>query len=293
MRIFVAGATGVLGRALVPQLLAGGHSVRGIARRSSSDFCSLGLELISGDLLVDDLFELVRGFDAVVHIATAMPRDSSAPGAWDATARLRTLGTRRLLDAALACGVTHYLQQSIVMAYRDGGDAWLDEGAPLDDSPERSNVCRPVIEMETMIRQVAPRRLDWAILRGGTFVGDGTANALIHGLRLGETVIAGDGSNFFSPINVIDMASAVVAALEFAPAGSTFNIVDEPLRYGDYVDALADLIGVARPRRARHLPLPPSWRCTNEAAQTVLGWTPRERIWPSEVAPPSSPARES
>jgi len=276
----VAGATGVLGRALVPQLVAGGHSVRAIARRPSSDFCPLGLELLKADLLVDDLVELVSGCEAVVHIATAIPRDPSTPGAWHRTARLRTLGTRRLLDAALTCGVTRYLQQSIVMAYRDGGDAWLDEAAPLDDSPERSEVCRPVIEMETMIRDVAPRRLDWTILRGGTFVGDGTGSSLIHGLRLGEAVIAGDGSNFFSPVNVIDMASAVVAALECAPAASTFNIVDEPLRYGDYVDALADLIGVGRPRRARNLPLPPSWRCTNEAAQTTLGWTPRQRIWP-------------
>jgi hypothetical protein len=76
------------------------------------------------------------------------------------------------------------------------------------------------------------------------------------------------------------MACAVTAALEFAPAGSTFNIVDEPLRYGDYVDALADLIGAARPQRVSKLPLPPSWRCTNEAARTVLAWLPRERIWP-------------
>jgi 2-alkyl-3-oxoalkanoate reductase len=284
MRIFVAGATGVLGRALIPQLLAAGHSVRPIARRPSNDFRAPGLELIKADLLVDSLFELVRSYDAVVHIATAIPRDASVPGAWDQTALLRTVGTRRLLDAALASGVPRYVQQSIVMAYGGGGDAWLDERAPLDDSAERAEVCRPVIDMETMIRDVDPQRLAWTILRGGTFVGDGTGSAVVDSLRLGTMVVAGDGSNFFSPVNVIDMASAVVAALELAPSASTFNIVDEPLRYGDYVDALADLIGVARPRRARSLQLPPSWRCTNTAAQTVLGWTPRERIWPSELS---------
>jgi nucleoside-diphosphate-sugar epimerase len=281
MRIFVAGATGVLGRALVPQLLARRHDVRPAARRPVSDFRPRGLELITGDLLSDDLFELVRGCDAVVHIATAIPRDASVPGAWSRTALLRTVGTRRLLDAALASGVPRYIQQSIVMAYRGGGDAWLDEDAPLDDSPERAMICRPVIEMEAMIRGVDPRRLSWAILRGGAFVGDGTGSAALERLQLGGMVVAGDGSNFFSPVNVVDMASAVVAALEFAPAASTFNIVDEPLRYGDYVDALADLIGVARARRDRSLPLPPSWRCTNEAAESVLGWSPRERIWPS------------
>ena len=81
----MAGATGVLGRALVPRLLSCGHSVRAIARRPSNDFCRHGLELIKSDLLVDDLFELVFGCEAVVHIATAIPRDSSAPGAWGQT----------------------------------------------------------------------------------------------------------------------------------------------------------------------------------------------------------------
>jgi nucleoside-diphosphate-sugar epimerase len=279
--IFVAGATGVLGRALVPRLIASRHSVRAIARSASTADLPAGVELIDADLLEDDLLELVRGCDAVVHIATAIPGDPSAQRAWDLTARLRTTGTRRLLDAALACRVPRYVQQSIVMAYRDGGDTWLDEQAPLDDSPGRAAVCGPVIEMETLIREVEPQILAWTILRGGSFVGVGTGEGtLIEALRVGGVVVADGGSNYLSLVNVADMASAVALSLELAPAGSTFNIVDEPLRYGDYVDALADLIGVARPRRAAKLPLPPSWRCTNQAAQTALGWVPRERIWP-------------
>jgi nucleoside-diphosphate-sugar epimerase len=287
MRVVVAGAAGVLGRTLVPLLLARGHTVRPIACRASIE-----LRLITTDLLVDDLVEQVRGYEAVIHIATADPPERGAPGAWGQLAPLHTVGTQRLLDAALASGVPRYIHQSIVMAYRGGGDAWLDEEAPLDDSPERATMCRPVIEMERAIRDVDPLQLAWTILRGGTFVGGGSESALIDALRLGETVVAGDGSNFFSPVNILDMASAMVAALELAPSSSTVNVVDEPLRYGDYVDALADLIGVARPRRAPRLPLPPSWRCTNEAAQTVLGWTPRERIWPSRVPLPSSSARK-
>jgi nucleoside-diphosphate-sugar epimerase len=277
MKVLVAGATGVLGRALVPRLRGGGHTVLAVARHASD----AGIEPIRADLLADDLHELVRGCDAVVHVATAIPSDPTAPGAWEPTGRLRTVGTRRLLDAALACGVERYLQQSIVMAYRDGGSAWLDESTPLDESPGRADVCRPVIEMEAMIRAVERERLAWTILRGGSFVGAGTGeSALVERLRLGGLVVAGDGSNYISPVNVADMAAAIAAALERAPAGSTFNIVDEPIRRRDYVDALADLIGAARPRRAPELPLPPSWRCTNESARTVLGWVPRERIWP-------------
>jgi len=135
--------------------------------------------------------------------------------------------------------------------------------------------------MEEMIREVRPQVLAWTILRGGSFVGGGVGeNTLIDQLRAGDATVAGDGSNYVSLINVADMASAVAAALESAPAGSTFNIVDEPLQYGDYVDALSDLIGVTRPRRAAELQLPPSWRCTNRAALATLSWMPRERIWP-------------
>ena len=281
VRVLVAGSTGVLGRALVPRLMAHGHGVRAIARHPSPADLPSGVEMFVTDLLEDDLVERVRGCDAVVHIATAIPSDSSDRRGWDITARLRTIGTRRLLDAALACGVSRYLQQSIVMAYRDGGDTWLDEHAPLDDSPERAAICQPVIEMEAMIRRIDPTQLAWTILRGGSFVGAGTAQtSLVEQLRRGDVVVAGDGSNYCSPVSVVDMASAMVAALEQAPTCSIFNIVDEPLRYGDYVDALADLVGGARPRRTANLPLPPSWRCTNKAARAVLGWMPRERIWP-------------
>jgi 2-alkyl-3-oxoalkanoate reductase len=281
MTVLVAGATGVLGRALIPLLVADQHRVLAIARNASTADLPAGVEAIDVNLLEDDLLELVHGCNAVIHIANATPSESSAFGAWNTTAWLRTEGTRRLLNATLASRVRRYVQQSTVIAYRDGGDTWLDEAAPLDDSPERAAICGPVIAMEEMIREVRPQVLAWTILRGGSFVGGGVGeNTLIDQLRAGDATVAGDGSNYVSLINVADMASAVAAALESAPAGSTFNIVDEPLQYGDYVDALSDLIGVTRPRRAAELRLPPSWRCTNRAALATLGWMPRERIWP-------------
>ena len=200
MKVFVAGATGVLGRHLLPCLLAGGHSVRGIARRVPTRPQPAGVELVEADLINDDLLDLVSGCDAVVHIATAIPRDPAAQAAWEITAQLRTIGTRRLLEAALACGAQRYLQQSIVMAYRSGGDAWLDETTPFDGSSDRAAICQPVIAMERMVREVGSERLAWTILRGGAFVGAGTAETgLVERLKVGELVVAGDGSNFISP----------------------------------------------------------------------------------------------
>jgi len=256
VRVFVAGATGALGRALAVRLGEEGHAVRTSA----------------AGLFVDELPALVHGCDAVVQ--TVLP----------------TAGTRRLLDAAIAGGVRRYVQQSSAKIYRDGGDAWLDEDAPIDESPRRPAARRSVVEAETLTRQVDAQDLAWTILRGGSFVGAGTRqDALIERLRAGDAVIAGDGSNYLSLLNVRDMATAVAVALEHAPAGSTFNIVDEPLRYSDYVDALADLLGVARPLRAAERPVPPSRRCANTAARTVLGWMPRHSIWPSRVPVASGP----
>jgi nucleoside-diphosphate-sugar epimerase len=82
-----------------------------------------------------------------------------------------------------------------------------------------------------------------------------------------------------SPIHVADMAAAIVAALENASAGSIFNIVDEPIRQGEYLDRLAGLSGAPLPRRALAQARPPSWRCSNAAARSMLHWKPTHSIF--------------
>jgi nucleoside-diphosphate-sugar epimerase len=289
MKIFIAGATGVLGRALLPLLLQKGYSVRALARTAEKVRAleQAGVEAIEGELLAQETAEklpaIMQGCTTAVHIATAIPRDMRAPGAWDTNTRLRTEGSRLLLQAAQAAGVQRYVQQSIVMAYADGGEQWLDESAPLDRSPARAIICAPVIAMENMVRAVTPARLQWCILRGGNFVGPGTAESdLIARLRAGQIVVRCDGRNFLSLVHVADMARAVCMALESAPASSVFNIVDEPLRNGDYMDLLARLVGAPQPARDATKPCPPSYRCSNQAAGTVLGWMPVHGIWPTE-----------
>ncbi len=286
MRIFVVGATGVLGRALMPLLLQQGHLVRSIARTPEKERTLelAGIEAVHGDLLsqetANQLPDLVAGCDAVVHIATAIPRKMSVPGAWDATTRLRTEGTQLLLKASLEAGVERYIQQSIVVAYPDGGDRWLDEHTALDTSPARAIICEPVITMEALVRSTPLERLNWCILRGGTFVGRDTAqDQLVAMLRAGKVVVPCDGRNFYSFVHVADMASAIVAALQHAPAGSIFNIASEPIRYSEYVDHLAMMLNVPKPPRNTIEPCPPSFRCSSEAARRYLGWTPVYSIY--------------
>ncbi len=286
MRVFVVGSTGLLGHVLMPLLLQQGYIVRSIARTSEKVRALelAGVEAAQGDLLSQEtanrLPDLVAGCDAVMHIATAIPRDMSAQGAWDVNTRLRTEGTQFLLKASLDAGVERYIQQSIVVAYPDGGDRWLDENTPIDTSPARAIVCAPVITMEALVRSTAPKQLKWCILRGGTFVGRDTAqDHLVAMLRAGRVVVPCDGSNFYSFVHVADMALAIVAALQHAPAGSTFNIASEPIRYSDYIDHLATLLNLPLPPRNPSQVCPPSFRCSNESAHKVLGWTPIHSIY--------------
>lgn len=286
MKIALVGPTGVLGRALVPLLLQQGHTVRALARsvaKARTLFPQVP-EIVECDLLSNSVGEwtsMLEGCDAVAHIATSIPRDFTVPNAWDANTRLRTDGVRMLLDASLKVGARRYIQQSITMAYPDHGDDWITEDAPLDSSPERAQVCAPVIAMEQMVRNTPLEKLQWCILRGANFVGKDTAQEnRLERVRTGKEIVACDGRNFISLIHVSDMATAVAAAIEHAPAGSVFNIADEPIREGDYVDRLADSIGAPRPGRDTAVKCPPSWRCDNQAAKTMLKWWPSHNLIP-------------
>jgi nucleoside-diphosphate-sugar epimerase len=197
---------------------------------------------------------------------------------------LRTDGTRRLLSACTKNGVGRYIQQSITLAYADGGDKVLDESTPFDPTPSRATIVDPIREME---HQVRASSLYWTILRGGEFVGPGTMqDGLVASLKAGDGVnLRCNGQYWMSPIHPADMASAIVAALTHAPRGSTFNITAEPLRYVDYVDQLATLTRAPQPPRhpPDERPCPPSHRCTARSAQESLAWRPRHSFWPKPV----------
>lgn len=285
MRVAVVGPTGVLGRGLIPLLLEQGHRVAALARspQKAQALLPSQAEIIQSDLLspasLGQLPGLLRGCETVFHIATAIPTDASASGAWDANTRLRTEGTRTLLQAALQAGVRRYVQQSITMAYPDRGEEWIDETTPLDSSPRRDHVCKPVIVMEGLVTSLAQGRMEWCILRGGSFVGPGTMQEqAIADLRLGRLPIAGTGRNFVSLVHVADMATACSAAL--TNAGGIFNIVSEPLRLEEYLEQLAASVGAPPPSHDESLPTPPSWRCSNHLARESLHWEPTHAVIP-------------
>jgi nucleoside-diphosphate-sugar epimerase len=243
-----------------------------------------GVELIEGDLLQEPperLRAMLTGCDVAAHLATALRQGSPGLGTTNTNAGLRTTGTRRLIDAVLAAGVPRYVQQSIALSYIDGGDAWLGESTPFYQPDDPNAAAQPVVEMESVVRALDPAQVAWVILRGGSFVGPDTRqDQVLAALRDGSQRVAGDGSNWVSFIHVEDYAEAVVLACHSDARSQVLNVADEPVRNGDYLDRLAAMLALPSPPRDAAAALPRSYRCSSEAARSVLGWQPVAGIWP-------------
>jgi nucleoside-diphosphate-sugar epimerase len=276
MRIFVAGATGVLGRNLLPMLAASGRQTVALVRNVASSrwIEERGIERRTGDLLdLESLFDAASGCSVFLHLATAIPKNPDDPEAWRMNDRIRTEGTENLLAAARSVGAEYYIQQSIAFLYGDRGEAVADETTSfLRPLPER---LRSAESMEERVRDET--RFGWAILRGGAFYGPGTGTteSLIADARSGALRIDGDGRNFLSLIHVSDMARAILAVLDRRPANAVYNAVDnEPVRQADFYRAIAEGAGGPPPVVDPSAPSGRSLRVSNERIRRELGFDP-------------------
>jgi 2-alkyl-3-oxoalkanoate reductase len=290
MQVFVAGATGVLGRALLPQLTAAGHTVYGLARTPEKLLRveNLGGKAVRGDVLDGKamlaLFARHRP-DVVVNFATAIPlKLKIQPLDWQMNDRIRVEGVRNLLAAAKTVGVRLFVQESAGFVCQSRGDDWMDEEAARTDHP----FLRATREMEDLVRAVPTG----VVLRLGALT---TADSWhiqqsITAMRRGLMPIVGDGAPYVSTIHAMDAAHAVVCALaypEFA-TGQTFNVVDnEPARMRDLWPYAARMLHAAPPK---HVPpfmakmvvgaltlevLTASYRMTNLKIRERLKFEPR------------------
>jgi nucleoside-diphosphate-sugar epimerase len=301
MRIVVIGATGVIGRRLLPQLTAAGHEVTAVARSpaKASAVAGAGVTTVHADLFDRAaLLRLMLGKDAVINLATHIPPNALAmlfPGAWRENDRLRRIASANLVDAALEGGVRRFVQESFALAYPDHGEQWIDESVAL--APSRYN--RSVIDAEHSALRFAASGGAGIILRFAAFYGpDATQlHDMIKLMHKGYAVLPGASDAFFSSVSHDDAAAAVLHSL-LLPAGA-YNVVDdEPLRRRDYFDSLAAVLGLKPPR------LPPGWiagimgslgetmarslRISNRKLRNHSSWRPiypsvREG-WPAAVA---------
>lgn len=255
MKIIVFGATGVVGRRVVPELALSGHHVSTTVRSKES---GLALEKAGACPIQVNLFDrkalraAVTGHDVVINLATHMPASilrTLLPGAWRENDRIRKVGSANLVDAALAAGTRRFIQESFAPVYSDHGDAWIDEDAPIAPM----GCIRAIVIAEAASLRFRGAGGAGVVLRFGTFYGPDSrfTQNMINAVRSGWAPLPGPPDAYFSSISHEDAAAAVIAALD-VPAG-IYNVVDdEPLRRRDYANALAAALRVAAPR-----PVPP------------------------------------
>ncbi len=300
-RIFITGATGVIGAHAVPLLIAGGHDVTAVGRSPArrAQLNSVGARAIELDTFnVAAARRALDGITTVINLATHMPPSSfrmMLPWEWRENDRLRREGSAALVQAALAAGVERFIQESFAPVYEDGGDQWIDESWPLRPAPYNLTT----LDAERSATHFSEKGGAGIIARFASLYGpDNMLREWIGLVKRGYAPLPGSPSAYWSSVAHEDAASAVVA-LAGAPAGA-YNVCDDlPLTRAEYHHALANAVGAQDPK-----PLPKlfttlggksvellsrSQRMSNAKLKAATGWSPK---WPSASAGIPAAVRE-
>lgn len=253
MNVFVAGGSGVLGRAALAPLVAAGHRVRATARGREKMVLvrSMGAEPVDVDLYdVAAVRQAIRGSSVLIRLTTKIGSISGmrSARAWEETNRLRTEGARILVDAAVAEGVQVYVHESVIFVYGDGGAAWLDEDAATDDGG--TVILRAALRGEQEAARFTGTGGRGIVLRFGGFYGADAPSSRETVAMARKRMLArvGPGSNYFSSIYVPDAGRAIAASVAL-PAG-IYNVCDdEPLLFSEYIDAVVAAADAPKPLR--------------------------------------------
>ena len=302
MKVFVAGASGVIGRQLVPLLVDAGHEVHGMTRNKSKRGLleALGAVPVVADALDPDQVAEAVGTarpDVIVHQLTAIGAVNTRrmEKSFEATNRLRIDGTDHLLSAGQAVGVKKFVAQGHVMSYARTGGPVKSEDDPYDTSPPkqmRANL-NALKHMEEAV--LGARWTEGIVLRYGWFYGPGTSLApdgeQSELIRRGKFPQIGDGGGIWSFVHTADAAQATVAAIERGDRG-VYNVADDdPAAVAEWLPVLAQRLGGKKPMRV------PTWvgrlaageagvvvmtelrGMSNAKAKSRLGWKPARPSW--------------
>lgn len=294
MRVFIAGATGVLGRRLVDECTDRGHEVVGLTRDDDGDQLvrKRGGTPRRGDVFDQtSLVDAAENADVVVQAATKIPTDTNPDDEdWALNDRVRRKGTKNLVGAAAEVGADRFVQQSVVWVARQPDGSVFDENA--DPNPDRST--QSALDAERIVSNGASDHgFEPVVLRGGYFYAADTAHTRLVGKRLlaGRLPVIGRGflgrtDATLSFVHVDDVGRAFADAIE-GDATGTFHVVDdEPVSYATFLNTFADRLDASSPRRI------PAWVArlfidenfvrlltspmptTNERFCRAFGWTP-------------------
>lgn len=302
MRVLLAGATGAIGRPLLPMLVAAGHEVHAVTRAAgkAGSLTEAGASVEIADLLEPGAAEAVVARvqpEVVIDQLTSLPQDfdpRKSKAAYAANDRIRREGSGALIAAAEAHGVGRYICQSVAFMYQPGAPGlrseadpvWSDAPAPFDRSIE------VVVENERKVTQ--SKVFAGVILRYGFLYGPGTwyetDGSTYAAVLKRQYPVVGSGAGVPPLIHVYDAATATLAALD--RGAGIFNVVDDdPAPYGELIPVYAELIGAKRPRNL------PRWLVRmiageylataattlpavgNQRIKDELGWAPRLASW--------------
>jgi nucleoside-diphosphate-sugar epimerase len=304
MKVFVAGATGAIGRQLVPRLIAAGHDVHGMTRSESKTAMleELGAVPVVADALDPDRVADAVGRakpDVIVNQLTSIgPLDMRHfDRDFALTNRLRTDGTDYLLSAGQAVGLRRFVAQGIAGygAYARTGGPVKSEEDPLDPTPvpEMRHTLAAIRHMEEAV--LGARWTEGIVLRYGAFYGPGTAMApgeeQFELIRKRKFPLVGDGGGVWSFIHIADAAEATMAAVEHGRRG-VYNVVDDdPAPVAEWLPTLAQSLGAKKPM---HVPrfvgrlfageagvmmMTDLRGASNAKAERELAWRPAHPSW--------------
>src|SRR5687767_3080861 len=286
MRIFVAGATGVVGRRLVPLLIDAGSEVTAVARSPAKarQLRKQGAEPVTVDLFDPAAVEAaVAGHHTVINLATSIPSGVRVmlPGAFDENARIRREASQNLASAAIAARAQRFIQESFAPVYPDRGDEWIDESVPIAPAP----YVESVRDAESAAEEFTKSGGAGVVLRFSLFYGPDSSltQDIVKWVTRGFAPALGAAEGYMSSLWTDDAASAVFMSLR-VPAG-VYNVTDdEPVRRGEAFRLLAAALGAKVPR------MPPRWatrlmgsvgetlgrslRLSNAKFRQASGWRP-------------------
>ncbi len=312
MKVFVAGASGVLGRPTVRQLVAAGHEVTGMTRSEErmEEIRAAGATPVRCNVFrPQELHNALHRAEpeVVVHLLTALPQRldyRAKENPFAATNRVRSEGTRNLIAAARAAGARRVVAESVAFFYAPIGDRVKDEEAPLNlDAPgDFGTAADALADLERQVTEA--EGLEGIVLRYGWLYGPGTFfdrdGSQTEDARKRRLPIVGKGDGIFSFLQVEDAAAATVAAIERGTAG-VYNVVDdEPAPMREWVPAFCAAVGAKKPFRV------PVWLArliagkaaagsatqlrgaSNAKAKRELGWRPGYESWRQGFADPDA-----
>lgn len=291
MRVFIAGATGVLGRRMVRRFLERNHKVVGLARdeKGKQTIQNLGGEAVVGSIFdTAGLAAVIGNADAVIHAATAIPaKVSSNPEDWAMNDRLRREGTRALTETAARVGAKTYIQQSIVWVARPADDSFFDESTKVEKTDA---LYASAFDGERIAFEAGAKfGFNVSVLRcGGFYAPDAThTRVFAEGLLKRRLPLIGAGEAISANIHANDAASAFVTAAEAGKTGLWHVTDDAPTTIKDMLFEFVRSLNAPAPRR---IPLwiarlfvwkgvidffTRSTRTSNSLFRKEFGWSPQ------------------